>query len=92
MTSRRPYLVRGAELRRFLIARRDEARCQLGAGQLFCLSCRAARHPMADQVTYVAQTPKAGRIQGHCGTCGACCARMVSAARLPEITQHLNVA
>lgn len=45
VTDSRPWLIEGAVLKDWLIARRDAGRCRLGPGQFYCLPCRRAVQP-----------------------------------------------
>ena len=57
MRSRRPYLILGDALRHFLEQRVTRRRAPVQAGQLYCLTCKAARAPMGMMVVCIPQTP-----------------------------------
>lgn len=77
---RRPLLVRGNELVRYLQARRVRHRCRCGPGELYCVKCRAPRRAAADLVDYVSITITSGNLRGICPECGTLMHRRVRAA------------
>lgn len=66
----KPLLVHGAELRRFLTARRAAQRRPCGAGKLYCLPCRAPRKPDGDIAEFNAIGQGAGNLSAICDVCG----------------------
>ena len=90
--ARRPILILGRELARFLHARRQRTRQQCQPGQLYCLRCRAPREPASRMAAYVPITPSSGNLRGQCGDCGVLMWRRVSLMRLSGVAGALDVA
>lgn len=87
----RPYLIYGSDLRNFIIQRNMARKSPLLDGELRCFTCKMGRRPQTDAVTYTRQTAKTGRISGVCGVCGGKCARIISNAKISEISQILKI-
>lgn len=66
----KPALVRGADLRRFLEARRKAARRPCAPGTLYCFGCRASRAPALGMADFIARDGGAGNLRALCETCG----------------------
>ena len=89
--ARKPYLILGRELTKFLVGRQRARRRPCGLGEMFCLRCRSARRPQGSRVAYEPQTALLGNLRGTCSTCGAIMNRRTSAAKLAMFRGHLNV-
>lgn len=87
----RPILIRGADLRRFLAARRLRGKSPCTPGQLYCVRCRAPKHPVAQTVQYIAIAAASGNLKGRCPDCGTDIYRRVSLRRLASVTGVLTV-
>ena len=61
---RRPTMIRGEELRRFLSERRIKRKRPTPLGMIFCLRCREPRRPALDMAKYVPLAPAFGNLQG----------------------------
>lgn len=91
---RRPLLVRGDELVRFLQARRARHRRRCGPGELYCVKCRVPRRAAADLVDYVPITPTCGNLRGICPECGTLMHRRMRAAdasHVPGVAQSATM-
>jgi len=72
----KPYLVMGAEIRRFLRQRRQKSRRPLKAGEFFCSKCRCPRKSLPDKLSVeitnkrLGKTHKQAFIRGACEACG----------------------
>ena len=87
---KRPLLVHGSELRRFLNASKPRKQpCR--AGEIYCVKCRVPRRPACDMVDYVARSPTGGAIQGICPTCESMIYRAVKRADLDTVFTGLSV-
>ena len=87
----RPILIRGADLRRFLAARRLRGKSPCAPGQLYCVRCRAPKHPAAQTAEYIAITAASGNLKGRCPDCGTDIYRRVSLRKLGSVTGDLAV-
>ena len=89
--NRRPSLVLGSELHSFLKTRRSTAKRPCGAGQMFCLRCRAPRAPSERRVLYSPLTPLLGSLAGECEACGARMNRRASVTQLRTLKAHFEI-
>ena len=58
---RRPILILGRELSRFLHERRQKARQTCGPGRIYCIACRAPKDPAGQMAECIPTGPGAGR-------------------------------
>jgi hypothetical protein len=89
--SRRPTLILGSELRRFLSARRATRRRTTPPGMIFCLRCREPRPPALEMADYIPRTTTSGDLQGICPVCGTMLYRRVRRTELDAIRGQLEV-
>ncbi|MFK5980589.1 MAG: helix-turn-helix domain-containing protein [Rhizobiaceae bacterium] len=87
----RPYLIYGSDLRYFIAQKNKARKFTLELGELNCFTCKAGRKPQNGAVTYTPQTAKTGRLCGACCVCGGKCARIISNARIRELSQKLKI-
>lgn len=92
MASKRPFLILGDALRRFVEQRRATLKVTLKPDQLYCLSCKAGRQPMGLMIDVLPQTTKTARLVGLCDVCGGTCNRMVSLAKLDQMRLIFDMA
>ena len=89
--NRRPILILGRELSRFLHTRREHARQRCGPGQLYCFRCRAPRSSAAALADYVPITSSSGNLRGLCSDCGTRMYRRVGWRKLTAVAGDLQV-
>jgi len=89
---RRPTLIIGRELARFLHERRQRTRQRCQPGQLYCVRCRAPKEPAARVAEYVPITVSSGNLRGRCGDCGTVMWRRASLRSLTVVAGALDVA
>ena len=92
MTSKRPFLILGDDLRKHIEGRRTAAKVRLLLDQLYCLHCKTGRRPMGLLVDVLPQTAKTARLFGLCEVCGGTCNKMISLAKIDEILSIFEVA
>ncbi|MCI4664945.1 MAG: helix-turn-helix domain-containing protein [Neomegalonema sp.] len=90
--SMRPWLIRGADLKRFLDERRRGARRPLSAGEIYCLPCRAAKRPAMGVADYRRKTETSGVLVGLCPDCERLIHRVVRRDNLRRVAGDLDVA
>jgi hypothetical protein len=90
--SRRPILINGLDLFRFLTTERNKGKQHCAVGELYCVRCRAPKAPAGGMVDYLPITSTAGNLRGLCPDCGALIHRRVSLAQLRAIEGDLDVA
>lgn len=87
----RPTVVRGEEVRRFLIDRRLRAKRACGPGRIYCLPCRAPKVPALKMVECIATSETAGTLRGICPDCERMIYRRVNPANLDAVRADLDV-
>jgi hypothetical protein len=87
----RPTVIRGVELRRFLIARRARARQKCGPGRIFCLPCRAPKVPAGNMAECIALGETTGFLQGICPDCDRIIYRRVNPQKLDVVRGELDL-
>lgn len=88
---RRPHLIRGRDLRAFLVARRVLKRRPCPRGTLYCFRCREPRRPAFNAAEYRPRAQGGGNVTALCSECGAVMCRCTSEARLGEIFPGIDV-
>lgn len=89
---RRPTLILGQELVRFLSVRRQKARQKCQPGEIYCVKCRVPRAPAGNITDYLPLTSTTGNLQGLCSTCGILIYRRVNRTKLDAVRGPLSVA
>lgn len=89
---RRPTLILGADLRRFLESRRAKSKSPCPPGHLYCVRCRAPRRPAGNMADYLPITPSSGNLRGICPNCDAFIHRRVGLANLRRVRADVEVA
>src|SRR5262249_1825397 len=89
--ARRPTLIAGTELRRFLEAKSKSRKQPCAPGQFYCVRCRAPKAPAEGRADYVAMTNTSGNLRGLCPDCGTLIHRRVAHAKLDEFRAILNI-
>lgn len=90
-TTRKPWLIRGADLKRWLIERRHASKSKLAPGEIYCLPCRGPKRPAFDAVDYRPRTEGAGILVGLCPDCERLIHRVVRRSDLDRVTGGLEV-
>lgn len=88
----RPWLIRGADLKCWLMQRAKERRTPLKPGEIYCLPCRRAWRPAGDAVDLRPNRSGTLLLIGICPGCDRLMHRVVSAADMDRITAGLDVA
>ncbi|MEO1276567.1 MAG: helix-turn-helix domain-containing protein [Pseudomonadota bacterium] len=85
VTDARPWLIEGAVLKDWLLARREDGRCRLAPDALYCLACRTAVRP--DPALVEVRPHRAGTslVVGLCPLCTRLTHRIVRTADLPAV-------
>src|SRR5260221_7623257 len=78
---RRPTLILGRELFRFLHERRQKAKQSCGPGRIFCIACRAPKVPAGNMAECIPATALAGNL---CGICPDCDRLIYRRGQLPK--------
>src|SRR6266700_7148988 len=88
---RRPILILGHELSRFLRERRQKAKQTSGPGRIYCIACRAPKVPAGKMAECIPTTPLAGNLCGICPDCDRLIYRRVNLAKIDLIRGELEI-
>jgi len=89
--ARRPTLIAGSELRRFLEAKLKRGKQPCAPGELYCVRCRAPKAPAGAMADYIIVSNTSGNLRGLCPDCGNLIHRRVAYARLDEFRALLDI-
>ncbi len=89
---RRPTLVHGLDLMRFLQNRRASGRQPCPPGHMYCLKCRSPKWPAASMADYLAITATSGNLRGLCPDCGTFMHRRAALRKLASVGAGLDIA
>jgi hypothetical protein len=89
---RRPTLVHGLELMRFLQDRRMRGKRPCPPGHMYCLKCRTPKQPAAGMADYLPINDSSGNLRALCPVCGKFMHRRISLAKLKIVGADLDIA
>jgi len=88
---RRPILILGAELVRFLTERRIKAKQKCGPGRIYCLPCRTPKIPAGNIADCIPTSERAGSLCGICPDCNRLIYRRVNLQQLDTVRGDLEI-
>jgi Helix-turn-helix domain len=88
---RRPTLILGRELLRFLQERRQRAKQSCGPGRIYCIACRAPKRPAGKMAECIPTGPHAGNLRGICPDCDRLIYRRVNLAKIDAVRGELEI-
>ena len=88
---RRPTLILGRHLSKYLYDRRKRSKQPCGPGQLFCVACRAPKYPAGRLAEFLPLAPSSGNLRGICPDCHGLIHRRVSRKDLAAVAGNLEV-
>jgi hypothetical protein len=88
---RRPMLVLGRELSRFLHERRQRAKQPCGPGRIYCIACRAPKVPAGKMAECIPIGPNAGNLRGICPDCDRLIYRRVNLTKIDAVRGDLEI-
>jgi excisionase family DNA binding protein len=88
---RRPTLILGRELSRFLRERRQKTKQTCGPGRIYCIACRAPKVPAGKMAECITTGPRAGNLRGICPDCDRFIYRRVNLAKIDAIRGDLEI-
>ena len=89
---RRPTLVHGLELVKFLRSRRMMGKQPCPPGYMYCLKCRSPKQPAAGMADYLPINDTSGNLRALCPDCGKFMHRRASLAKLNIVGVGLDIA
>ena len=90
MDRARPVLIRGDDLRAYILAQRQSRKVTVALDAFYCFRCRAARKA-AGGFADCTITGNRATLTALCETCETVMSKPVSEARLPEIRRTLDL-
>jgi len=87
MSSKKPYLIAGSEIRSYLRQKYQAQKTPLRDNELYCLSCRKGRQPINMQVFAISNAAGTLRLSGSCDHCGATASRIISRTKTQQFAQ-----
>lgn len=87
----RPVLMRGCDLKAFLVDRKRKRKHLLGPHEFYCFGCQSRRKPAGKMVDYVARTASSGTLTALCSKCSSVMNRHVSQATLASFAEEFDV-
>ena len=91
LDKKRPMLIHGKDLSRFLKERRVKNKVTCKPGEIYCVKCRKARLPDGRMADYEALTDTLGNLIGICPCCGILIYRRVSLPKLALVRGELII-
>ena len=88
---RRPTLILGRELSRFLQERRQRAKQSCGPGRIYCIACRGPKVPAGKMAECTPTSPLAGNLCGICPDCDRLIYRRVNLAKIDTVRGELEI-
>jgi Helix-turn-helix domain len=88
---RRPTLIHGRELVRFLQRRRMSGKRPCPPDHMYCLKCRLPKWPAADMADYLPITATSGNLRALCPDCGTFMHRRAAFAKLNIVGAGLDI-
>lgn len=89
--SKRPTLILGHDLRRYLENKRKAAKRPCAPGEFYCFKCRQPMKPALDMVEYRPRNSVAGNLKALCDRCGAMMHRAAQWTAIPAIMPNIDV-
>jgi excisionase family DNA binding protein len=83
LDDKRPMLIHGSELRRFLVDRKQRHQVKCAPDELYCFGCRKPRTPGGGATEITPITTKTAMVTAICGVCGALMHRMIRCEAIP---------
>jgi Helix-turn-helix domain len=88
---RRPTLIHGLELARFLQKRRMNGKRPCPPGHMYCFKCRLPKQPAAGMVDCLPISDTSGNLRALCPDCGRFMHRRASFAKLSDVGAGLDI-
>jgi hypothetical protein len=88
---RRPTLILGRELSRFLQERRHKAKQPCGPGRIYCIACRAPKTPAGNMADCIPASTTVGNLCGICPDCQRLIYRRVNLVKIDAIRGNLEI-
>jgi len=90
MTDKRPHIILGENLIRFIEARQKPA-SKMAPDQFRCMTCKRPTRPLDGVVFYNPLTPTRGQLKALCEECEGQCFRFASERGLPKLARFFEI-
>ena len=90
-TEKRPTLILGTELRKFLETKRTAGKRPCKPGEMYCFRCRAPRKPAGNMADYVPGTETKGKLVGLCPDCNTVMNQQTSLAKMQRLGSFMDI-
>lgn len=87
----RPTLILGSELRHYLKNKQQFRKRKCKPYEMYCLSCKAPKRPVDDQVELLTLGSLTGRLIGRCPSCNKQINRFCSTNKLSQFEHHWHI-
>jgi excisionase family DNA binding protein len=84
IADKRPWLIRGSDLKAFLDDRASRRKRPCKTGEMYCFTCRSPREPAGGMLDYVPQTALSGLVMALCPSLAFAHRVLLSRPALPE--------
>lgn len=91
LSSQRPVLVLGSELRTFLGCQRKCRKRPCAPGTIYCFKCREPRRPALGMVDFVPHNATGGNLKALCEVCGTAMHRRIARADIASKMPGIDV-
>jgi hypothetical protein len=88
---KRPVLILGSVLRRFLEERRARGRQTCRAGQIYCIRCKTPKQPAGDIAEYIPMTATSGNLRAICPDCELLIHRRAALANIEAVMPGIAI-
>lgn len=88
---KRPFLIRGDELIRFLSARQQSRKRKCSLTEFFCFKCRAPREAYLGIADVVIESPSRFRVKALCAVCSTAVNKVQGVKKLQKIQSIFHV-
>ena len=91
ITEKKPALILGPDLRKFLEGKRSAGKQPCKPGEMYCFRCRAPKMPYGNMADYVPRTAALGKLIAICPDCGTLMNQSTSLAKVERFRDILEI-
>jgi excisionase family DNA binding protein len=90
-TTRKPWLIKGTDLKSFLGHRRQKVKCKLSLHHLYCLGCKGPQEPDGKIADYAQHSVSTGMLTALCPACGCIMNKIIRRDNLEALRAKIDV-
>lgn len=91
ITEKKPALILGPDLRKFLEVKRSASKQPCKPGEMYCFRCRVPKMPYGNMADYVPRTAILGKLIGLCPDCDTRMHQRASFAKVERLRSILDI-